>query len=81
MKHSIYVLFDKVAGAMIGQPMMLPNVAVARRFWSEILASDQNLSSHPDDYELVLIGYFDHEAGQIFDVIPFALSNPEARNV
>lgn len=56
--RGIFVIFDKVAEAWIGQPLIEKHPAAAARLFSQLLGDkNTSLSSHPKDYNLVHIGF------------------------
>lgn len=72
MKLEIVAIFDRAAQAY-GRPMFLPSVGVGiRSFTDEVNRADKenNLFSHPDDFDLFHFGMFDDNTGQ-FSLLEF----------
>ena len=64
------------ASDLFNRPFFVPhrNVAV-RDFTDEVnrVAADNNLNKHPDDFDLYLLGEFDDNKGEFFNLTPQVL--------
>jgi len=65
MKFEVYSVYDRVAGSY-GFPQEYVNAGVAKRAFAEFAKSVPNDSR--SDYELVLIGEFDTQTGDVVSV-------------
>ncbi|WNK13867.1 MAG: nonstructural protein [Microvirus sp.] len=54
--QKLYIVYDKVAETIVGNIIQCPNDAPAIRLFHDALKGETQLSLHPADYELVLIG-------------------------
>lgn len=74
MKKLLCGVRDVPAKAMIGIPMLFSHVAVATRWFGDLL-SDPNsvVSKHPQDYELVCYGEYDESVDAFEGVEPQTL--------
>lgn len=62
---------DVPAQSIIGIPMLFPHVAVAVRWFTDLLSDPAGIvSKHPRDYEMVHYADYD-ESGDFFIVVPF----------
>ena len=60
MITTLYVIFDKAAGSVIGGVLNFPHDAVAVRQFGEIASNPQtDVCKYPDDFELRAIGTVD----------------------
>lgn len=62
MIKRIYAVRDSLAGALAGGLIVLANDNVALRFLGDIMKGENNISAHPDDFELVSLGEIDEES-------------------
>ena len=68
MKKNIYVIYDSKA-QFYNTPFFLPNNAVAMRTAQDLLQDpNSEISRHPEDFAMFLIGEYDDEGAQL---IPF----------
>lgn len=54
--QQLYVAYDRVAQAVLGQVMQFPGDAPAVRMFADALAGDGFMAKHPADFELHCIG-------------------------
>lgn len=67
-KASIFVIYDKVAEAWIGQPIVQRHPAPACRIFAELLGDPKTqLHAHPKDYELRHVAFIE-ETGKVDSV-------------
>lgn len=57
-------VFDSKAGRY-AHPVSFPSVPFAVRAFTDAVVTDKILSSHPEDYSLVLVGSFDEETSLV----------------
>lgn len=63
--HGVYSVYDEVSG-LFGFPVLFPRDAVATRNFGDIIGSDGTvLHSHPADFSLKRIGFFDEHTGEL----------------
>lgn len=71
MQRNLYVVYDKVANDTIGPIIQYNHDAPAVRTFSEGLADPQGLGRHPQDFDLLLVGRINTDAGEFaIDVVP-----------
>lgn len=69
MIRFLYAVYDSVACELFGPVQMLPNDDVARRIFSDAVSgSGSPLTSHPEDYNLYLLGSIDTSTGVVSPV-------------
>lgn len=57
----VYAIHDKIAGQLTGGLYCHKHDAAAVRFYSDVAAmKDSNIGRHPQDYDLVRLGYVTH---------------------
>lgn len=70
MIFGVYSIRDSLSGFM--NPTFEVNDAVAmRNFEHAVLSSDTLLHSHAKDYDLIKIGSFNSESGEVLPLVPF----------
>lgn len=71
MKKSIVAVRDAAADAYMA-PFVVQKTAMAvRQFKAEVNKKDGNpLASHPEDYDLCLLGEFDEDTGELLPCRP-----------
>lgn len=65
MRTQMYSVHDTIAGTFFNPFTMHNDQVAARWFRDELGEPTSNLSRHPADFDLVLLGDFDQETGQI----------------
>lgn len=58
MKHIVYTIYD-TAAAFYKKPFCLNTDAQAQREFTDIFASENPISQHPEHYALIRIGTYD----------------------
>lgn len=76
--RSIYIIFDLVAETFIGQCIIDRHAAPVTRIFHSLLG-DKNtqLGQHPNDYNLIFIGYIE-DNGQLWPVTPTIVATGSA---
>lgn len=63
---NLYQIRDLVSHTMLGEIMATYHEAAAIRSFTDILKNPKSiLHSHPDDYDLIFLGYQDEESGTL----------------
>ncbi|UPW41002.1 nonstructural protein [Sigmofec virus UA08Rod_5824] len=66
MSQTIYLIFDKVAGSVLGAPMLFPNDLSAKRELASLAADKSTIVGRsPYDFDIVSPGILDLETGDI----------------
>lgn len=63
MKQIIVVIKDKLIGC--GSLMSFPNAESAIRSFKEVMNGDNQMAKYPEDHELIALGGYDTEKGEI----------------
>lgn len=71
--ESIYVLYDRVAVARTGNLVVGRSDAAMVRLFNDLLAQDERLGKHADDYEMRKVGIID-EQGEITPCVPVTVA-------
>lgn len=69
--RTIYCIFDKVGGSVVGALVLGTNDRVVERMFADVLVDESTpISKHPRDYQLLKLGEIDDSTGVISPVIP-----------
>lgn len=71
MMLNVYCVFDRVAESVQGGVHVFPLDAVAIRFFRDVMdAPDTSLAKHPEDYDLICLGFLESEGPALVSVGP-----------
>lgn len=65
MDESVFTLYDRVALARTGNLVTGRSDAAIIRMFNDLLASDERMGKHADDYEIRCIGAVDEEGNLV----------------
>lgn len=55
MERKLCAIYDKVAEDIAGQPVLFKHDAPAIRFFEDVYNNNQQISQHPQDYDLICL--------------------------
>lgn len=78
VSRSMFVIYDKVAEAFVGQVIIDRHPAPVCRLFHQLLADKQtNLAAHPKDYVVSHVGYIE-DSGRVWAIDPYIVATGEA---